>query len=238
MGSFRLEDARAANRAAPLSKARRKADAAADYLQNSMACKAEIGSSIRNAAKGTVIYCQDDPASVRYEVVSGVICTSYLFADGRRQVTGFCFKGEVFGTDHGFYKSSAEVVSETAQIRRIRWGDSADDERALNNALELVENSILLIGRRTALSRIAAFLVDLRSRTGNAHWIPLPMSRADIADYLGLTVETVSRTFSQLIRKRLIAQPKHHLVRIIDQDRLNALAGMGSDTNPPITSEP
>jgi CRP-like cAMP-binding protein len=180
---------------------------------------------MRHAGKGTIIYRQDDPALFRFEVVSGVIRTSYLFMDGRRQLIGFFVAGEVFGADQGFYKASAEVVSERAEVRRVSWGDRTEDERALSHALELVENSILLLGRRTALSRVAAFVTDLRARTGGGQSIPLPMSRTDIADFLGLTVETVSRSFSQLIRQRLIARPEAHEVRILDLRKLNALAG-------------
>jgi CRP/FNR family nitrogen fixation transcriptional regulator len=210
---------------------------AVNYLRNTIGCASQVTPLVRSVLKGAVIFRQDDPAQARYEVASGVVRTTYLFADGRRQVTGFFFKGEVFGTDRGTYKTSAEVVSETAQVRRIRWGDSADDERALNKALLLVENSILLLGRRTALSRIAAFLLDVCARSAGSRWIPLPMSRADIADHLGLTVETVSRTFSHLIRKRLIVQGKHHLVRIIDLEGLSALAGVGTGTLPLVPSE-
>jgi CRP/FNR family transcriptional regulator/CRP/FNR family nitrogen fixation transcriptional regulator len=186
---------------------------------------------VRSERRGAVIYHQDDPALFRFEVISGVVRTAYLFSDGRRQLTGFCFEGEVFGTEQGFYKTSAEVVSESASVRCIRWGDSEEDEQALSKALELVENSILLLGRRTALKRIAAFLTDVRARTGGGEWIALPMSRCDIADYLGLTVETVSRTFSELIRKKLIAQPEPHRLRILDQQRLNALAGTEAGIN-------
>jgi CRP-like cAMP-binding protein len=210
---------------------------AVNYLRNTIGCASQVSPLVRSVPKGTVIFRQDDPAPARYEVVSGVVRTTYLFADGRRQVTGFFFKGEDFGTDRGTYKTSAEVVSETAQVRRVRWGNGADDERALNKALLLLENSILLLGRRTALSRIAAFLLDVRARTDGSRRIPLPMSRTDIADYLGLTVETVSRTFSQLIRKRLIAQGEHHLVRIIDLEGLNALAGAGTAALSPVPNE-
>ena len=185
------------------------------------------------AQKGAIIYHQNDRAEFYFEVVTGVIRKTYLFADGRRQVTGFCFEGEVFGTDQGIYRTSAEVVSETARVRRFRWGDRAEDQRVLNTSAELLENSILLIGRRTALSRVAAFLADIRLRTEGSQWIPLPMPRVDIADYLGLSVETVSRTFSELIRKRYIAQPEHHRVQIVDQKRLAALAGAGTDAMPP-----
>jgi CRP-like cAMP-binding protein len=190
-----------------------------------MSCAMPDSSLIRHARKGTIIYRQDDPAAFRFEVVSGVVRTSYLFMDGRRQLTGFFFAGEVFGADQGLYKTTAEVVSESAEVKRVSWGDRADDERALSQALDLVENSILLLGRRTALSRVAAFVADVRIRTGEQQSVSLPMSQTDIADFLGLTVETVSRSFSQLVRQRLIARPEPHLVRIIDLRRLNALAG-------------
>jgi CRP/FNR family nitrogen fixation transcriptional regulator len=184
------------------------------------------------ATKGAAIYHQDDPALFRFEVLSGVVRTIHLFADGRRQLIGFFYKGEVFGADQGFYRTSAEVVSDEAEIRRTRWGDGASDEQALAMALELAENSLLLLGRRTALARVAAFLADVLIRTGGRNPIPLPMSRIDIADYLGLTVETVSRTFNQLIREGLIAQTEHHCVEIIDLEQLNALASLEGRMNP------
>jgi CRP-like cAMP-binding protein len=205
---------------------------AVNYHGNTMPCRENDASRISRAPKGAVIYRQGDPTPFRYEVLSGVVRTTYLFADGRRQLTGFFFPGEGFGTDQATYKATAEVVSESAEVKRIRWGDSAEDERALSRALELSENAILLLGRRTALHRVAAFLTDIRLRTDGTRSIPLPMSRADIADYLGLTVETVSRTFSQLIRRRLIAQPRNHLVQILNQECLHALAGAEFEAKP------
>jgi CRP-like cAMP-binding protein len=196
-----------------------------NYRDSSLTCAAPGPSSVRRAAKGTIIYRQNDPAAFRFEVVSGVVRTSYLFMDGRRQLTGFFFAGEAFGVEQGLYRTSAEVVSDGAEFRRFSWGDHDEDERALNQALELIENSILLLGRRTALSRMAAFLLDVRARTGEGGCIHLPMSQADMADFLGLTVETVSRSFSQLVRQRLITRLETHLVRFLDLGRLGALAG-------------
>lgn len=208
-----------------------------NYLDNSIDCTIESPAAIRKFKKGGIIYHQGDPAPFRFEVISGVVCTTYLFADGRRQLTGFFFVGDVFGADEEFHRASAEAVSETAEVLPIRWGDHDADERSLSKALELVENSILVLGRRTALSRVAAFLADVRVRTNGKARISLPMSRADVADYLGLTVETVSRTFSQLTRGRIIAQPEQHLVQIIDQERLNRLAGAGSAPAVPLVNQ-
>lgn len=175
-------------------------------------------------SKGQAIYRQDDTALFWYEVVSGMVRTCHLYMDGRRQLTGFACPGEIFGVDPGRYHNSAEVVTETAWVRRVRWGATGEDDRSLGRALTSAENSILLLGHRTAASRIAAFLLDLRTRMGAGPLVPLPMTRNDIADYLGLTVETISRTFTQLSRQGCILQDEPHHVRIADVLGLHAIA--------------
>lgn len=181
--------------------------------------------------KGQVIYRQGDPALFWFEVVSGMVRTSHLFLDGRRQLTGFFCPEEIFGADQGNYNSSAEAVTTIAWVRRVRWGTTAEDDHSLERALTSAENSILLLGHRTAAARIAAFLLDLRTRTSSGRLVPLPMPRCDIADYLGLTVETVSRTFTMLTRRKLINQNEPHHVRIDHLEGLYAVAsGQDQDT--------
>lgn len=174
--------------------------------------------------QGEVIYHQGDPALCWFEVTLGMVLTAHVSFDGRRQITGFFVPGEIFGAEHGRHKASAEVVTTTARVRRVRWSavDVADDvfERALVSA----ERSLLLLGHRTAAERVAAFLRDLYSRTGVSGLVHLPMHRSDIADYLGLTPETVSRALSALVKRGLIAPAGLHDFRIFDRAGLEVVA--------------
>ena len=178
--------------------------------------------------RGEIIYHQGDPADCWYEVTRGMVMTVHVSVDGRRQVTGFFAPGEIFGAEHGRHKASAEAVSESAQVRRVRWSDDEVDRPVFERALVSAERSILLLGHRTAAERVAAFLRDLYARTGVGGVIPLPMNRSDIADYLGLTPETVSRALTALIKRGFIAHAGLHDFRIFDGAGLDAMAGSES----------
>jgi CRP/FNR family transcriptional regulator len=97
-----------------------------------------------------------------------------------------------------------------------------------NNSLTRAREHMLLLGRMKALEKIASFLVGLLNRAAATEQptdpLSLPMSRADIADYLGLTIETVSRTFTQLRSDEIIALPEHNLVRVMNGEALAQLA--------------
>lgn len=160
------------------------------------------------------IYAEEEAAEYVYRVVTGTVRVCKLLSDGRRQIETFHRAGDVFGLEAGAtHDFSAEAVTACtiALIKRStvfaaaeRDGDVA---RALwslaSRALQRSQKHLLLLGRKTAQERVAAFLVDLAA--GNA--VDLPMSRQDMADYLGLTIETVSRTLTQLENADLIALP-------------------------------
>lgn len=189
--------------------------------------------SLFTYAKGESLYRQDDCANCWFEVVSGIIRACRLYPDGRRQVMGFFHAGDAFGVDHDFYQASAEVVTDVATVRRHMSCDHAADDLALQRALKSAEDCIFLLGHRTATQRLAAFLLAFADRTGAIGRLALPMSRCDIADYLGLTIETVSRTISELVRRRLIALDAPQLVRLLDAEKLRTLAGdADSDRHP------
>jgi len=182
-------------------------------------------------AKGDAVYRQGDPGLFWFEVLVGMVRSVRLSPDGRRQLIGFWVPGDIFGAEQGFYRSSIEVVTDIAWVRRVRWGATDEDDQSLEKALAGAENSIVILGHRTAASRLAAFLLDLHCRTGAGPSLALPMTRGDIADHLGLTVETVSRTFAQFVRRGLLARQQHCQVDIADLEGLRALAGdSGPDT--------
>lgn len=151
------------------------------------------------------IFGQGDAAEVVFKVVSGAVRTFRLLADGRRQIAEFYLPGDIFGVELGDERqSAAEAIGETTLIVARRGSLAADvDQRGLlwRHALEELHRSqdhVLTLGRRSAAERVASFLVDLADRTAAARELTLPMSRQDMADYLGLTIETVSRTMTQL----------------------------------------
>lgn len=157
-------------------------------------------------AKDVEIYGENEPADYVYKVLTGTIRVYKILQDGRRQIEGFYFPGDVFGMELGSHHvSSAEAVSPAtiALVRRstllaaVAKDPDVSSRLWAHTAYELEQarrHAMLLV--KTAQERVASFLIDLSNKlTGEA--VELPMSRQDIADYLGLTIETVSRTLTQ-----------------------------------------
>lgn len=151
---------------------------------------------------GTEIFAQGEKSGNLYQIEFGTVRVYRLLADGRRQISAFHLAGETFGfeadTVHHFF---AEAVCGTG----IRTFHLSTGTNKANELLQLAlrgltraQQHLLVLGRQNATERVAAFLVDLAVRQGGKHQVDLPMSRTDIADYLGLTIETVSRVFSKL----------------------------------------
>jgi CRP/FNR family nitrogen fixation transcriptional regulator len=182
------------------------------------------------------VYEEGDEARYFYKVVSGVVRTCRFLKDGRRQIDAFHQAGDVFGfeagTDHGMAAEAVTDASVIAYRRRGLEAIVAQDDRlsrwffshALTWMASAREHSLLL-GRASASQKIAAFLEETVRRWGSGGVIELVMSRQDIADYLGLTIETVSRTLSQLDRDGVIALPSARRVVVKDRRALRALIG-------------
>ena len=158
------------------------------------------------------IYGEGEPADLVYKVVSGAIRCFRVLADGRRQISEFYLPGDIFGVEAGLERrSSAEAVGDTILVVTRRSTLMIEDEnqgakfwRLAIAELQRSREHVLTLGRRAAGERVASFLMDLAERTGVVDEVELPMSRQDIADYLGLTIETVSRTLTQLQSQGLI----------------------------------
>jgi CRP/FNR family transcriptional regulator, nitrogen fixation regulation protein len=166
-------------------------------------------------ARNTEIYGEDEPAEYLYQVISGAVRTYRMLDDGRRQIGAFYLPGDIFGVEAGeAHLSSAEAIND-AQIlvvKRSAVMARAEHEKDLTRQLwtltvrelqRVQEHSLVLI--KSAEERVAGFLLEMARRNSSTVAIELPMSRQDIADYLGLTIETVSRTFSQLAQSGTIA---------------------------------
>lgn len=171
-------------------------------------------------AAGAEIYAQGERSGNLYKVEFGAVRTYRLLADGRRQIAAFHLPGEVFGFEadmtHHFF---ADAICATG-IRVLRASQAADTMAGelLPMALKSLGRAhehLMLLGCQSAVERIAAFLIDMSERQGDLQQVELPMSRADIGDYLGLTIETVSRVFSKLKQKGIIRLPGLRSVEIV-----------------------
>lgn len=172
------------------------------------------------------IFGADERADYVYRVVSGAVRTLSFSADGRRQILAFHLPGDVFGFELGeAYAYSAEAVSDVEVVlvhRAALEKAAAEDPRAARALLKLASDDLhqahahaLVLGRKGAGERVAAFLMAMAKRISARRELELPMSRADIADHLALTIETVSRAFTQMERDDAIALPsaRHVVVR-------------------------
>ena len=159
--------------------------------------------------KGAEIFGEKEPADYVYQVVIGAVRSYKLLSDGRRQIGAFHLAGDIFGleigTDHRF--TAEAIVDTTVRLLKRRSLElAADSDVAVaRNLLSMTtsnlrhaEDHMLLLGRKTSLERVAAFLIEMDKRSTAAGILALPMCRRDIADYLGLTLETVSRALSRL----------------------------------------
>jgi CRP/FNR family transcriptional regulator, nitrogen fixation regulation protein len=157
---------------------------------------------------GTEIYGEAEPANYIYQVKTGAVRSYKLLSDGRRQIGAFHLSGDIFGFENGeLYRFTTEAVVETAvrliwreQLEEAANGDAVVARSLLSmttSNLEHAENHMLLLGRKTSGEKVAAFLLEMDERLPIGV-MSLPMTRRDIGDYLGLTVETVSRALSEL----------------------------------------
>jgi CRP/FNR family nitrogen fixation transcriptional regulator len=157
------------------------------------------------------IFSQGDRADLVYKVVSGAVRSCRMLADGRRQICDFYLPGDAFGVDfEPSRRATAEALIDTVLIvarRSVVVEEPGQGEALWRHVLRDLQRSqdhVLTLGRRSATERLASFLLDLTERLGDLPELELPMSRQDIADYLGLTIETVSRTLTQLQVQGLI----------------------------------
>ncbi|QKC99040.1 helix-turn-helix domain-containing protein [Mesorhizobium sp. NZP2298] len=176
---------------------------------------------------GTEIYAQGEKAGALYYVEFGAVRIYRLLADGRRQISAFHLAGETFGFEadatHHFF---AEAISATG-VRALRAPSGTDMSRQLLplalKGLTRAQEHLLVLGRQNAIERVAAFLVEMSERQGGLRQVELPMSRNDIGDYLGLTIETVSRVFTRLKEKGVIRLLTLRSIEILKRDTLLAM---------------
>lgn len=188
---------------------------------------------------GDVLAREGDPARHLFNVTAGSLRVYKLLPDGRRQITGFLFAGDFLGLAGGEAFGFTAEAMESSSLCRFRRDayrtlvrETPDLEQALltrtSHELAAAQNQMLLLGRKTAQERVASFLLDLPShdpsRSAPDNHVRLPMTRAEIADYLGLTIETVSRVLSRLKASGVVRLVSLHELQVLWPDQLQAIA--------------
>lgn len=186
--------------------------------------------------RNSEVFGEGEAAEYLYKVVSGAVRICKLMSDGRRQISAFYLPGDTFGLEtDGVHLFSAEAVSdcELLLVKRSAFLSEAMRHSGIiaqlwaqtTDHLRRAQHHMLLLGRKNAQERIAAFLLELAERLPSAGDLRLPMSRQDIADYLGLTIETVSRTLTQLERDGLIEIPVSRQIVLRNRAALGVMHG-------------
>ncbi|MGE0749758.1 MAG: helix-turn-helix domain-containing protein [Variibacter sp.] len=190
----------------------------------------------RRLRKDEELFAESEPAAFFCKVMSGAVRTYKLLDDGRRQIDAFHLPGDIFGLELGAkYRFSAEATTETSVILYRRCAFEAMTTRdsdfsrqvmsATMRALARAQDHMLLLGRKSALEKMSTFLLDMADRLSDNAQIDLPMSRIDIADYLGVTIETVSRSFTSLERDGVIDLPvRRRTILLRDKRALQRLS--------------
>jgi CRP/FNR family nitrogen fixation transcriptional regulator len=198
-----------------------------------------IGTKVR-VARNQAIFSEGDASDHAYKVVSGVVRLCRHMADGRRQIVQFLFPSDFFNIlglgEHGF---TAEAVSDVVLMSypQRQLAKLADERISiqhrfmtlLSQRLNEIQCHLMMLGRESAKERVASFLIQLVERTGSEDddLIDLPMGRQDIADYLGLRIETICRVFSEMKHEGLIDARNMHQFALLGLDALRAIAEGG-----------
>jgi CRP/FNR family transcriptional regulator len=195
----------------------------------------------RNLAPDEMLVSEGDPLKRFYSLTAGMLRLSIGLPDGRRQITGFLLPGDYFGlADDDVHSSTAEAIGmvqlcsfPTREMQALmeRFPKLKDRLHTFTrSALRQARDNQMILGRLAPVEKLASFLLTLSARAAehklSANPLSLPMSRIDIADYLGLTIETVSRSFTKLRNTGLIRLNDPHIVELVDRRALEAVAGM------------
>jgi len=185
------------------------------------------------------VFSEGDPATHVYQVETGAVALYKVFTDGRRQIVGFAYPGNFIGLGvHGEHPMHAQAIKPTrlrclpvAALRQFAARDPLIGFKlyeALAGELATTRELVFTKGRRGAMQRVVGFLLAFSQRNGeNGHDRPcvdLPMTRTDIGDFLGLSVETVSRTFTSLRMRGLIELACSNHVKLVDIEQLQGIA--------------
>lgn len=189
--------------------------------------------------RGQYLFMEEDPHDHVFNMSGGMLMLERLASDGRRQIMAFTYPGDFLGLTAGdSYSIAARALTPATACR---W-NMRDIERlydsfpALEKSVRAIGNAVLaatmdqvfVLGRKNAMEKLAFFILHHKARQqklfGERETVALPMTRCDIADYLGATVETISRAFTRMRKENLIRLPDAHEVEVVDRDRLAEVA--------------
>jgi CRP/FNR family transcriptional regulator, nitrogen fixation regulation protein len=207
--------------------------ASADQFSVIATCSGVIATEF-SYSKEEEIYGEGEPSEYVYQVIRGAVRTYKLLNDGRRQIGAFYLPGDIFGLQSGpVHRLTAEAVSDTTvrlvkrrsleqaagitvQVAQSLWAMTAGE-------LRHAEDHMLLLGRKNAMERVASFLLEMDRRLAKTGMMALPMCRRDIGDYLGLTLETVSRALSQLHNEGVLGFSGARQIVLRNRQRLHTM---------------
>jgi CRP/FNR family transcriptional regulator len=200
--------------------------------------------ALRRVEAKEFVFVEGDPTTHVFRVETGAVALYKILADGRRQIVGFAYPGDLIGLGaQGEHVMNAQAIKPT-RLRSLPMAtlhrSAAQDPtlgfklyEALARELAATRDLMLTTGQRSATERVVSFLLAFSRRSERNGQDPcdfeLPMTRADIGDFLGLTIETVSRTFTKLKMLGLIALPQANRVKLVDLDQLESLAAGEDD---------
>lgn len=195
--------------------------------------------TIRRVESKEHVFCDGDPRTHVFRIEEGVIALSKLLGDGRRQIIEFAYPGDYIGLgtlNEHIFDAQATCPAKVRCLSASALEQEASRDaglalrlyKAVSSELAAARSLLVSVGQQSAMERLAGFLVSLSERAssdGEENVVKLPMRRSDIADLLGLTIETVSRTITKLRTMRVIDVVRGTEVHILDADRLVDLAG-------------
>lgn len=203
-------------------------------LQHAASVLRGIG-TVRHFAPQQTIFAEGDPAAHFMLVIHGMVRSCTTFSDGRRFIGAFYAGGDIFGLErNSIYLASAEAVCDTAVVLYPApdWFNVALAPDALSRQIcgammlstDQARGHARLLGRLRAIEKLSVFLLECHARSSDDHFITLEMGRQDVADYLGLTVETVSRCLAQMKREGLIGFRSARQFDLLDVKTLRAMS--------------
>ena len=181
--------------------------------------------------RGSKIFGEAESADYVYQIREGAVRTYKLLSDGRRQIGAFHLQGDIVGVENGeIHRFTAEAIVDTtvwiaksrglfAKLAKVDIPAANHIRDLIARTLEHIENHLLLLGRQNSLERVATFLLEMDLRSGHPSVMVLPMLRRDIADYLGLTIETGSRSLSTLRDEGILSFTRSTHREIVLHDR-------------------
>ena len=201
--------------------------------RNALAQSMQLMGAVMSFPRNSEIFGENEPADYVYRVISGSVRTYKILSDGRRQVGGFYLPGDIFGlefADEHTFSAEAITDAKVVVVKRSAITALAGRDPAIGrdlfaltgSELRRVQDRVLLLVK-SAQERVAGFLLEMAERASAGNTVELPMSRQDIADYLGLTIETVSRTLTGLESAAAIEVPTSRRIVLRNRSALSRL---------------